>query len=111
MKKVIRLTESDLARIVKKVLEEQTSDSDRRRFDQLRKNIERKYPDMCKGLNVPTSGGRARFLKMDVKLGKNLPFDPEVKEFQMLYNKNRDTSVTVDGIVGPQMREIFCIPS
>ena len=43
MKKVIRLTESDLVRIVKKVLEEQRSDSDIRRFSQLIENIKKKY--------------------------------------------------------------------
>jgi len=109
MKKVIRLTEGDLVRIVKKVLEEQRSDSDIRRLNQLRQNIEKKYPNMCKGLDIPLGGNRYR---MDVKLGKNLPFDPEVKEMQLLYNKMYpDNKVTVDGIVGPQMRGLFCIPS
>ena len=109
MKKVIRLTESDLVRIVKKVLEEQRSDSDIRRFSQLIENIKKKYPNMCKGSYIPLGGNRSR---IDVKLGKNLPFDPEVKELQLLNNKMYpDNKVTVDGIVGPQMRGIFCIPS
>lgn len=109
MKKVIRLTESDLVRIVKKVLEEQRSDSDIRRFSQLIENIKKKYPNMCKGSYIPLGGNRSR---IDVKLGKNLPFDPEVKELQLLNNKMYpDNKVTVDGIVGPQMRGMFCIPS
>lgn len=103
MKKVIRLTEGDLVRLVKKVLEEQ-SDSDTRRFNILIQNIEKRYPNICKGYFDNRGVTQNR--------GKNLPFDPEVKELQMIYNKMYPKEkVIVDGIVGPQMRQMFCTPS
>lgn len=95
MKKVIRLTEGDLVRIVKKVLEEQGSDKDTLTYFKLRDKIMSKYPDMCTG-DKP-------------KVGKNLPFDPEVKELQVLHNKgNQKNKMIVDGIIGPQMKKYFC---
>jgi hypothetical protein len=64
-------------------------------------NIEKRYPNMCKG-----------YFDVKQNRSKNLPFDPEVKEFQMIYNKMYPTrKVIVDGIVGPQMRELFCTPA
>jgi hypothetical protein len=106
MKKVIRLTEGDLVRLVKKVLEEQ-SDSDTRRYDLLMQNIKKRYPNMCS--YIAAGGNR---YKVDVKQGKNFSFDPEVKEFQALYNKmSAKHKLIVDGIIGPQMREMFCTPS
>jgi hypothetical protein len=47
MKKIIRLTESDLARIVKRVINEQYNDNWKNSVSQLVDNINSKLPQGC----------------------------------------------------------------
>ncbi len=92
MKKVIRLTESDLVRIVKRAINEQASQKD---YDSAFDVVFNKYgeDDIC-----------------NVKMGnKTFPYDEDVKNFQIAINKRHNSKkVSEDGIFGPETRAYIC---
>jgi 3-deoxy-D-manno-octulosonic-acid transferase len=89
MKKTVRLTESDLVRLVKKVLNEQStqSNSDLAKYKSLGNTLMKKY-----GCNK-----------------RSTQFDPQVKEYQELKNKLQGKTVLkVDGLLGPKTLSDLC---
>jgi hypothetical protein len=115
MKKTIRLTESDLIRIVKKVIKEQMSDNEDdysnppKEVDALNLQIKKlvpkvfnRFPDVC-------------------KTNKIYPYDDNVKNIQVLQNKitkimknynpkgwSKATFIEEDGIIGPETKKTWC---
>ena len=99
MKKIIRLTESDLMRLVKRVISEQNEKPNFSELQVLSRKIKNKFPNFCIG-------------------NKIMPYNEEVKKFQIEFNslvdKYRKTylskakQVKVDGVIGPEMRNKLC---
>jgi len=97
MSKIVRLTESDLMRLVKKVIKEQKNDENlMKEYELLLGKMNSKYSQAC---------------KTNFKKSTNFPFDPDIKKLQMLWNKLFRGDLKVDGIVGPQMKRFLCFPS
>lgn len=96
MSKIVRLTETDLVRLVKKVIEEQKDDENlMNEYELLLGKMNTKYAQAC---------------KTNFKKSTNFPFDPDIKKLQMLWNKLFKGNLMVDGIVGPQMKSFLCNP-
>jgi len=93
MGKIIRLTESDLNRIVKRVINEQVSTQEKQELTNLGLKLRTKYKNKICGSNIT-----------------QLPFDADVKRYQELNNKvgYLGTKLKVDGIIGPVMKKEFC---
>ena len=104
MKKIIRLTENDLTRIVKRVIMEQNSEHE---FVTLTKKIQSKYRDLCKYDTLKDYGGGRKTVKLNTG-GKQYQFDPDVKRYQELYNSLSKTKLKVDGIIGPETKTAIC---
>jgi len=92
MKKIVRLTESDLVRIVTRVVNEQSSQKD---YDSAFDVVFNKYgkDNIC-----------------NVKMGdKTFPYDEAVKKFQIEINKKYNSKkVKEDGLFGPKTRAYIC---
>ena len=92
MRKIVRLTESDLVRIVKRVINEQNTLKD---YESLLDIILKKYggDDIC-----------------NVQMGnKTFPYDENVKNFQIAINKKYNSKkVREDGIFGSETRAYVC---
>lgn len=89
MKKIIRLTESDLTRLVKRVIAETDTDS-KVEFLKLDKKLKEKYyNDVC-------------------TMGKVNPKDPEVEKYQELYNRVKSAYLKIDGILRGTTKKVFC---
>lgn len=92
MKKIIRLTESDLTRLVERVIAETDTDS-KVRFLKLDKKLKEKYyNDVC-------------------KVGKMVPKDPEVEEYQEVHNKIKSPLLKIDGLLRGATKKVFCTPN
>ena len=89
MKKIIRLTESDLTRLVERVIAETGADS-KVRFLKLDKKLKEKYyNDVC-------------------KIGKLVPKDPEVEEYQEVHNQIKSPLLKIDGLLKGATKKVFC---
>lgn len=89
MKKIIRLTESDLTRLVKRVIAETGTDS-KVRFLKLDKKLKEKYyNDVCKA-------------------GKLVPKDSEVEEYQEVHNQIKTPFLKIDGLLRGATKKVFC---
>jgi hypothetical protein len=115
MKKVIRLTESDLIRLVKKVINEQMSDNEddysnppkevgdlNLQIKNLVSKVFNRFPDVC-------------------RTNKIYPYDDNVKKAQVLQNQitkimknynpkgwSKATFIKEDGIIGPETKKTWC---
>ena len=100
MKKVIRLTESDLMRLVKRVISEQNEKPNFSELIVLSRKINNKFPNFCNS-------------------NKIMQYNEEVKKFQIEFNSivdkygktkyfSRAKKVNVDGVIGPEMRNKLC---
>ena len=105
MKKVIRITESDLKNLVKSVIKEQSSNSSREEFNRLNSKLSQKYREICKYDSIKGKPGAV----MLNTSGKVYPYDSEVEKLQKLNNQiNPKHQVKVDGQIGPEMKRFFC---
>jgi len=89
MKKIIRLTESDLTRLVERVIAETGADSKVRFLKLDRKLKEKYYNDVC-------------------KIGKLVPKDPEVEEYQEVHNQIKSPLLKIDGLLKGATKKVFC---
>ncbi len=93
MGKIIRLTESDLTRLVKRVISEQSLTPEQQEQSKLGLKLRTKYKNKICGSSIT-----------------KLPFDADVKRYQELSNKisYSGARLKVDGIIGPEMKKEFC---
>lgn len=92
MKKVIRLTESDLTRLVERIIAETDADSKVEFLKLDRKLKEKYYNDVC-------------------KMGKVVPQDSEVEKYQELYNRVKSANLKIDGLLKGETKKVFCSKS
>ena len=101
MKKIIRLTESDLMRLVKRVISEQNEKPNFSEMQSLSRKIGEKFPNFCMGHKI-------------------MPYNEDVKKFQIEFNSIVDKygktndfygvkKIKVDGVIGPEMRNHLCV--
>lgn len=92
MKKVIKLTESDLTRLVERIISETDTDS-KVEFLKLDKKLKEKYyNDVC-------------------KMGKAVSQDSEVEKYQELYNRVKSANLKIDGLLKGETKKVFCSKS
>jgi nucleoside-triphosphatase THEP1 len=90
----------------KPLVSEQSSDS-KQEYINLKKKLQKKYPEICKYDTINKSKDGSSKIKLNTG-GKIYPFDSEVKRYQELYNKLSSNKIKVDGIIGPEMKKLFC---
>jgi hypothetical protein len=74
----------------------------------LGKKLQKKYPEICKYDTIKKNKDGSSVSRLNTG-GKIYSFDSDVKKYQELHNKNQPSyKIKVDGIIGPEMKKLFC---
>jgi hypothetical protein len=91
----------------KPLVNEQTIDY-KQEYANLGNKLQKKYPEICKYDTINKFKDGSSKVKLNTGC-KIYSFDSDVKKYQELHNKLQPSyKIKVDGIIGPEMKKLFC---